>query len=85
MTERLHGLDQPSEDETRTWHVHDEGGWAWGVVCDVCRVERPSPPPGPFFNIKMLQKQNATGMSTRMEEREALGDRWNDPRIGRVR
>lgn len=80
-------MKQPRASETKTWHVHDDDTWEWGAVCEVCQVERPVGGPGinaPWFNIKQLQKQNATGISTAMEEREALGDRWNDPKIGRV-
>ena len=75
---------KPSSSETKTWHVHDDDTWEWGVVCEVCRVPEPVPSPGPYFNIRQLQKQNESGISSRMEEREALGDRWDDPKVGRV-
>jgi hypothetical protein len=87
MTDRPEDL-RPSDAETKTWHEHDPekpGSWAWGVSCEECRGEPPVPGTGPYFNIRTLQRQNITGMSSRMEEREALGDRWDDPKVGRAR
>lgn len=78
-------IEQPPNDAPFTWHVHDDGGWGRGAVCEVCVAERPEPAGAPYFNIRHLKRQNITGMSSRMEEREAIGDRWNDPTIDRVR
>lgn len=40
--------------------------------------------PKVMFNISTLKRQNSEGSTTAGEEREALGDRWNDPKIGRA-
>jgi len=75
---------RPPDDADFTWHVHDDGGWAEGVVCAECRAPMRLPVPGPSFNIRHLQRQNLDGTTTRSEEREALGDRWDDEKIGRA-
>lgn len=49
---------KPSDNETRTWHEHDDGTWAWGVVCDKCTAPRVYGT-GPMFNIKRLKADNA--------------------------
>ena len=40
--------------------------------------------PRVHFNINHLQRQNRDGTTSQSEEREALGDRWNDEKVGRV-
>lgn len=85
--------DRPANDSEHTWHVHDDDTWGWGTSCSVCL---PEPRHGtarwpksvaerPQVNIRHLRAQNALGMTAREQEREALGDRWDDPKVQRVR
>lgn len=85
-------FDYPPNDSDRTWHMHDDDTWGWGISCSVCL---PEPRHGtarwpkgasevPQLAIRHLRSQNATAMTTRELEREALGDRWDDPKVQRV-
>ena len=58
----------------------------WRCESDICNQLRnmEMPETRTAFNIRTLQRQNREGKTTREEEREALGDRWNDPRVGRA-
>lgn len=79
--------DYPADDSPDTWHVHDDG-WGWGISCDDCRQVRRGDEGAstlPQFNIRHLQRQNELGTTSSSEEREALGDRWNDPTVQRAR
>ncbi len=61
----------PEDDDLRTWHVHDDGTWAWGAVCEECIA---TPKGGDdkrvHFNIRHLQTQNREGWTVREKEQE---------------
>jgi hypothetical protein len=62
--------EYPPEDCQYTWHVHDNGSWAWGATCGEC-VAPPMPKyRGPAFNIKRLKADNAGGYTQRELARE---------------
>lgn len=56
---------QPGPNERRTWHVHDDGSWAWEVVCDACRAKPKEFGGGKVvhWNIRHLKRQNEEGWS----------------------
>jgi len=78
--------DYPPDDSDRTWHMHDDGTWGWGIKCDICKVEQRGDAYAhtlPKFNLHHLKRQNALGITKQSEIKEALGDRWNDPTVER--
>jgi hypothetical protein len=80
------GEPRPPDDSPKTWHVHDDEGWGWGISCDECYT-RPDwiGKETVHLAISELKKQNKDGMTTREMEREILGDRWDDPKVQRAR
>ena len=77
----------PRDDHDRTWHIHEDESWGWGINCADCRGERRGADGAstlPHFNIRHLQRQNQLHTTTQGEVREALGDRWDDPTVGRA-
>lgn len=78
--------EKPAHDSDQTWHEHVDGTWDWGINCLVCCKGR-SFDVVPFegMNIEHLKMQNADGMTVRELEREAIGDRWDDPNVNRPR
>ena len=82
--------DYPPDNSDRTWHLHDDDTWGWGISCTEClgpprkgTYRNPNRPPGAA--IHHLKRQNSLSQTTREEEREMLGDRWNDPKVQRAR
>ena len=71
MTSSTPGTTEPSADETRTWHTHDDGSWDWGVSCVQCE-SHPTIQLGPKvnFNIHHLKQQNREGWTVREKQRE---------------
>jgi len=77
--------DYPPDDCDTTWHVHDDKTWAWGINCELCSSGQRIRNQAPMLAISTLQRQNIEGRTSREEEREMIGDRWNDEKIGRAR
>lgn len=64
-------------------YVVEEG--VEGCQHEMCVALRRLPDnPKVMFNITQLKRQNINNTTTAGEEREALGDRWNDPKVGRA-
>ncbi len=61
---------RPSDDETRTWHIHEDGSWAWEAVCHLCSAPPLLPAKIPYFNIKRLKADNAGHYTQRELGRE---------------
>ncbi len=82
----VHAWDErPSDDADFTWH-EDGDHWGYGINCDVCHTPNDwHGYDGPAMNIRHLKRQNQDGTTSASEEREALGDRWNDETVGRAR
>jgi hypothetical protein len=59
--------DWPKSSETKTYHVHDDQTWEWGVTCEAC-VAPPFQGKGKSvnFNIARLQAENV-GAYTQQE------------------
>lgn len=56
------GSTYPADDSDKTWHVHDDGSWDWGINCEVCHSGRSfDVVPYENFNIERLKEQNAEG------------------------
>ena len=76
--------DYPPDDSDETWHQADDH-WGWGIECPDCNRKAPIRNEGPMLSISTLKRQNLEGRTSREEERDMLGDRWDDPKVGRAR
>ncbi len=63
-------MNYPPDSEVRTWHVHDDGTWQWGAVCDKCAAPPRPDYEGPMFNIRRLRSDNLGGYTQRELARE---------------
>ena len=72
--------ERPADDETRTWHEHDDDTWAWGPLCLECMVDMPQAGDMPYFNIKRLKTENATGFGVDSFKREIYENARRDGR-----
>ena len=72
--------DKPSDDETRTWHEHDDGTWNWDAVCLTCMADVPQAGDMPYFNIKRLKTENATHFGVDSFKREIYENARRDGR-----
>ena len=77
-------FDTPSDDSDETWHQEDDH-WGWGITCPACNLKPLIRNKAPLLSISTLKRQNVEGLTSREEEREMIGDRWNDEKIGRAR
>ncbi len=66
-------------------HDHDRRRDWYADPCLGCTLGTPRNPRSiNTMTIGTLKRQNAEGITTAGEEREAIGDRWNDDRIGKA-
>ncbi len=85
--ETVHAWEErPDDDADFTWHENDNH-WGYGINCDDCRGTKDGARyahTAPMVNIRHLKRQNELSITAAGEEREAIGDRWNDEKIGRA-
>lgn len=67
----LEAKTMPGDDEVRTWHVHDNESWQWGVSCWYCKPdEYVAEGKTVHFNIYHLRQQTREGWNVKQKQKE---------------